>query len=214
MKLKKIASLALAGIMAVSMLAGCKDGGNSNSGSSSENTNTATGVSAEFYGYLSQASQNLITLSDDSKVDAALEKVVAGLSESEVNAYYTSKWNAGYVGDLSNKMAAVDVLDCKTTLQAIKNDTDKAVTTVNVFVNGKGMPTSTFLKAVAESTDGIIAAFPTKGGKDVTNEYTYTGSVSVTSTDFVDTQGVTRTVSFIALSITQTPTKISNTAFV
>ena len=27
MKLKKIASLALAGIMAVSMLAGCKDGG-------------------------------------------------------------------------------------------------------------------------------------------------------------------------------------------
>ena len=31
MKLKKIASLALAGIMAVSMLAGCKDGGNSNS---------------------------------------------------------------------------------------------------------------------------------------------------------------------------------------
>ena len=30
MKLKKIASLALAGIMAVSMLAGCKDGGNSN----------------------------------------------------------------------------------------------------------------------------------------------------------------------------------------
>ena len=32
MKLKKIASLALAGIMAVSMLAGCKDGGNGNSG--------------------------------------------------------------------------------------------------------------------------------------------------------------------------------------
>ena len=32
MKLKKIASLALAGIMAVSMLAGCKDGGNGNNG--------------------------------------------------------------------------------------------------------------------------------------------------------------------------------------
>ena len=38
MKLKKIASLALAGIMAVSMLAGCKDGGNGNSGSSSSGT--------------------------------------------------------------------------------------------------------------------------------------------------------------------------------
>ena len=36
MKLKKIASLALAGIMAVSMLAGC-NGAASNSGSSSEN---------------------------------------------------------------------------------------------------------------------------------------------------------------------------------
>ena len=35
MKLKKIASLALAGIMAVSMLAGCKDGGKKNGSSSS-----------------------------------------------------------------------------------------------------------------------------------------------------------------------------------
>ena len=40
MKLKKIASLALAGIMAVSMLAGCKDG----SSSSSEPTNPVTPV--------------------------------------------------------------------------------------------------------------------------------------------------------------------------
>ena len=47
MKLKKIASLALAGIMAVSMLTACGEGtGNGNSGSSSTPTTPASGYAA------------------------------------------------------------------------------------------------------------------------------------------------------------------------
>ena len=42
MKLKKIASLALAGIMAVSMLAGCSNGENNNGGNSGDDNTVIT----------------------------------------------------------------------------------------------------------------------------------------------------------------------------
>ena len=74
MKLKKIASLALAGIMAVSMLAGCKDGGNSNSGSSSsENTNTSTGLSAEVLALTALSDWKNVKAEDNAKLNDAIE---------------------------------------------------------------------------------------------------------------------------------------------
>ena len=72
MKLKKIASLALAGIMAVSMLAGCKDGGNSNSGSSSENTNTTSNVTESVLAKSSKAVNNVLTVNADDTLDKAV----------------------------------------------------------------------------------------------------------------------------------------------
>ena len=72
MKLKKIASLALAGIMAVSMLAGCKDGGNGNSGSSSENTNTSGNFTSTVLGKSSELARDMLTVSDDTNIDKAV----------------------------------------------------------------------------------------------------------------------------------------------
>ena len=73
MKLKKIASLALAGIMAVSMLAGCKDGGNGNSGSSSsENTNTTSNVTESVLAKSSKAVNNVLTVNADDTLDKAV----------------------------------------------------------------------------------------------------------------------------------------------
>ena len=74
MKLKKIASLALAGIMAVSMLAGCKDGGNGNSGSSSsENTNTSTGLSAEVLALTALSDWKNVKAEDNAKLNDAIK---------------------------------------------------------------------------------------------------------------------------------------------
>ena len=75
MKLKKIASLALAGIMAVSMLAGCKDGGNSNSGSSSENTNQNTGYSAYILDKTDVA-KLYVTAEDDARLTSAVKQLL------------------------------------------------------------------------------------------------------------------------------------------
>ena len=85
MKLKKIASLALAGIMAVSMLAGCKDGGNSNSSSSSENTNTATGYSAMLAEELKDtAAKKYVTFADSNSDKTALEDLLGNFTNSDI----------------------------------------------------------------------------------------------------------------------------------
>ena len=78
MKLKKIASLALAGIMAVSMLAGCKDGGNgtNNGGASSDNSNTNSGYSAYVLNMSNAGDSKSIVAADDAKLNAAVENFV------------------------------------------------------------------------------------------------------------------------------------------
>ena len=97
MKLKKIASLALAGIMAVSMLAGCKDGGNSNSGSSSENTNAASGYSAMLGEAVSDTVKDMdyVTFSDNDKDKTALATAVKSVGSKDV-------YNASNVGTLTS----------------------------------------------------------------------------------------------------------------
>ena len=94
MKLKKIASLALAGIMAVSMLAGCKDAGNGNSGSSSENTNTTSGYSAMLAKELKDtAALKYVTFADNNSDKTALEDWLGNFANSTIIS------NTGKVGD-------------------------------------------------------------------------------------------------------------------
>ena len=77
MKLKKIASLALAGIMAVSMLAGCKDGTTEDGGASSQPETPVVSNAAEYANYmLSGPEKNIFTFSSNSDLDAKLKKVV------------------------------------------------------------------------------------------------------------------------------------------
>ena len=72
MKLKKIASLALAGIMAVSMLAGCKDGTSQEDPSSSSQVPT-TSKPAEYANYmLSDMEKSIFAFTSSSTLNEAL----------------------------------------------------------------------------------------------------------------------------------------------
>ena len=76
MKLKKIASLALAGVMAVSMLAGCKS---NNSGSTGDQGNTVvetTGIAKELNDVQIAGSDVQINFTSDSTLDAYFAKAV------------------------------------------------------------------------------------------------------------------------------------------
>ena len=78
MKLKKIVSLALAGVMAVSMLAGCaNNGGNGGNDSGKEPvTQPATGVAAAFNDAQSSTNKAKVVFSNDASLDAALAKAI------------------------------------------------------------------------------------------------------------------------------------------
>ena len=114
MKLKKFAAMMLAGVMAVSMLAGCegKAADNDSDGDKGNGTTQTTGVSAVVYENLSQASKNIVKLSDDASLNASLQKVVddylnvADASNMYANGFVDS--NSAIITNLKAELIARD----------------------------------------------------------------------------------------------------------
>ena len=84
MKLKKIASLMLAGVMAVSMLAGCSTANNNNGDSGDDNDNVVTPTSIVTAVNNGQSATNAVKIdfTSDATLDAALSKAVKAMGES------------------------------------------------------------------------------------------------------------------------------------
>ena len=189
MKLKKIASLALAGIMAVSMLAGCKDGGSSSS-SSSENTTPATGVSAEFASYLKDNKN--VTFANDAEYQGYLSKILKNLDpkHDELDAIKTiDDSNGDFVDEvvdvLKNNVngygtAGISSLNAN---NPVSVGTDTVI--ANAYVAPGSMSQSVVLKAVADELNGSIcdAAFQDfyvdQAATDTRYDYKYNGNVSI-----------------------------------
>ena len=91
MKLKKIASLMLAGVMAVSMLAGCK--GSANSGEEENPVVPTTGIVADANGVLTDDQKEIFSYVGSTNLDAILKEIAADtkkLPESEIEKAYNS----------------------------------------------------------------------------------------------------------------------------
>ena len=89
MKLKKIASLMLAGVMAMSMLAGCNnlsDGGNTEGEGEGQTPPATSGYSATLENYLSDEVKDMenVTFRDNAEQATALENAVKNISAAEV----------------------------------------------------------------------------------------------------------------------------------
>ena len=128
MKLKKIASLALAGVMAVSMLAGC-NGGTSNNGTPDDDggdvvVTTSPVVKAVNDG---QTSGNVVKINftDDSKLNTALQKAVEVYGTDAM----TEQIKAAITNNTGLETKPANVKD----LQYIDNDDDVALNKVNDY---------------------------------------------------------------------------------
>ena len=133
MKLKKIASLALAGIMAVSMLAACGEGtNNGNSGSSSSQPTTASVVSTVKNAIADKNSDLVITVEENTALNDAMKKynedngrLYPELSENDVRTNVLDKVFTDATFYAGNNMLGADVLSdlvdnlAKKTLRAI-----------------------------------------------------------------------------------------------
>ena len=97
MKLKKIASLALAGIMAVSMFAGCAE---TNANSTTTPTPTPTpvsGASSVFAAELNPLASVKITMADDNNLQTALNAAAGNIGSATIIDFTNAVRAAGHV---------------------------------------------------------------------------------------------------------------------
>ena len=110
MKLKKIASLALAGIMAVSMLAGCSDKNTTTDEGNKGDQNQVTAASVADYAnsLLSDKQKSIFKFENSSELTAALQKVAGDskkFTSDDIDDYKdTYSWNDMAVDELATEL--------------------------------------------------------------------------------------------------------------
>ena len=193
MKLKKIASLALAGIMAVSMLAGCKDGGNgtNNGGASSDNSNTNSGYSAYVLNMSNAGDSKSIVADDDAKLNAAVEnfvknkpvnfekmsttrdlKLLNSANHPDVNV-----WMAQAARDMSGATAVTTGNGWDTVLGVGENK-DKDKTAYGIYYISAAMNDDVIDNLVADKIDEIAGVISAKFVPAEEDDYSFTVSAT------------------------------------
>ena len=184
MKLKKIASLMLAGIMAVSMLAACGSAPVEEDPSSSETP--ATGVSATFASYLKNGKR--VEFADDDTYQGYLS---AGLDAADpkwddMNAIKSvqSAKDWGVYNEVVKKIDANEVdFKNRATIENFSKVTNaEDETFVSMYAAPGKLSQNVVLKGVAEAldqylADGVLVNYYENNGTRY--DYDYTGSVSM-----------------------------------
>lgn len=115
MKLKKIVSLALAGIMAVSMLTACGEGDSNSTVTPPVDNTTSTGLSAQLGAEASDLTNSKVTFADSTALNNALKHAVGNIGDRSISeAFIRNINNVTYLGDVQNwpaVAAAVGVLE-------------------------------------------------------------------------------------------------------
>ena len=211
MKLKKIASLMLAGIMAVSMLAGCKTGTTTDDG----NTDVKP-VASDAVAIMNDA-QSAVKFDNDADFDAALAAAAKKATHKNVKgADYeiTPVEDDPVYKELKKKLdvdANLVAKDNDIFFNALPESADKGgrskMLTGLWKVEANGLTEKAALEQVAAEMKGKIGKnekYPdTVTLTDGTYAATYTGTVSIVTVNTSDS-GETETAYYIAVSVTQT----------
>ena len=231
MKLKKIASLALAGVMAASMLAGCNttSNGNDQPTQPEEPTTPATGYYAPFEDRLSALACENISMSDSSDLNAALQTAMDFAPNSKI------AWDYNWDANNTVKFIASSGLDdqAQVAKELIKGaDTDResmgkatATSTVRVLnplmgevaydkdnvdvvmlyaVDG-GLSTSAAVMEVADKLDGdikaLVRSYDAADNQESTHDAVYTYTGSVSADTITLDADHGKSVTFVAVEI-------------
>ena len=217
MKLKKIASLMLAGIMAVSMLAGCKSGTPDSKPNEGEEENTASGYSA----MLGEKAADMLkandrddkfTFTDDSDDQKALkEAILSNTVEQNIDnavkgVNIKGAWESGEAGAVAvdvafrNKVSAgkFDIADLDTVGFSM-NDT----TFANVWVANGSVDMDSVMDYIYDDVESYLkGADTTYAWVDVGDvNYTYDISVSVENVALKYDTTKSGSVNFIAVTV-------------
>ena len=213
MKLKKIASLMLAGVMAVSMLAGCQTGSNGN-GEEPEvpavpsTSDAASSLHDNMIGTARRKSSPVA----NADLDAALKKAVDTYFQ---NGDFEKIKNVATVTHADGKIydALVDAMGAKKSIvDNLTNKVDKVTTAVKLYAVEASTSDAYALEMVANQIEDSIAGLKLKSDKATTSwqyDYAYTISASIVTKPISSSivTGAATGVKYIAVAVTQTPTK-------
>ena len=232
MKLKKIASLALAGVMAVSMLAGCSTTDVAPIPDPDEDNGVVTtaGYSKTFEDTLSEYADRRISMSDSAELNAKLNTAIGNVSSSLMTEFhkvnmdvvdlldykFTYKQNAvdWMIDDLGGEGVVMSQHDAFEALvpkpDEFVEDSNLDKTVIMLFAVDNAVDENAAVKQIANKLDAEIrrlyndndstpeGSFHKKVDHTTLN-YTYTGSVSVASKNWVDVTTVG--MHFVAVQI-------------
>ena len=217
MKLKKIASLALAGVMAVSMLAGCSNGTKPDDGEKDPVVNT--GMTGSVIAALDEDTTKNVEFTADSNLEAVLKKAIQNAGYNGLDDIKASTLNA-IDSDISknSQLANVGV----TSDGSKDSDKKESNATIVVTLEGNGMNETTVAKQLAAEIDKknvgkasnknvgwdelpeYSYTFQDDDGKDFWYDFDYTAGVAVVD---VSNAVTGETTYVVAVTVTRTPTQ-------
>ena len=219
MKLKKIASLALAGIMAVSMLAGCKDGTNQEEPSSSSQVPATTNVVTYANDALTGAQKNVYTFHDNSALNQALQAVATDKTKCTAtkieNAYTKYAWgtqDADLRDDVKGKLdGSLTFKDAYGTFDdsSVPENNGKTLNYIEVSILSGELSE----KAVAEATATYFAKYMGQLADAATEngvKYALSYSADISAIKVESPQNSAKTAWVVAVMITKTATQQAN----
>ena len=230
MKLKKIVSLALAGIMAVSMLTACGEGDSNSTVTPPVDNTTPTGLSAQLGAEASDLTNSKVTFADSTALNNALKHAVGNIGDRSIDEAFNRNINAvTYLGNMRRwdaVRAAVGVLedDMDVDVDMSTAAVDPVGATVNglnpsnaqydennyntvmLFAVDSGVLMTNIIEQLSNLIDGdmddLVTSFnaPANSANEHEVSYHYTCSVASTSKTFVDAD-TTFGVTFVAVEI-------------
>ena len=230
MKLKKIASLALAGIMAVSMLTACGDNISEQPPVDNGNDTTpATGYSATFEGRLSDRGDANISMSDNDALNNALKAAMDFASDSHIAFDYGINYNhkVNFVegkanGTDLNQVAAELIKAADTDKESMEKDVAEIFNVLNpndnkddykkdnldvvmLYVVDGGLSTDAAVMEVADELnkemEDLVRSYNTKGTNNSTVENVYTYTGSVSADTISLDADHGKSMTFVAVEI-------------
>ena len=208
MKLKKIASLALAGVMAVSMLAGCSGNGSNGDNNNSGNTVVEPGTSSivtAFNNGQDEDNKAEVDFTSSSMLDAALQKAVENAGDdtaaNTIQLLIYGLTGQGYTETNAGYYVPNDFND-----DAEVNGEKVTMIEVKSYSSSKYWSETAVLEQAARDVDDVIADFKADTKTNAMKEgdtyfaYTYTGNASMVAA----TQESGTTTYYVAYTITRT----------
>ena len=228
MKLKKIVSLALAGIMAVSMLTACGEGDSNSTVTPPVDNTTSTGLSAQLGAEASDLTNSKVTFADSTALNNALKHAVGNIGDRTISQAFIQSINSvTYLGNMQawNAVAAAvgvleDDMDVDVAMLASENWTvnglnptdaqydENNYNTVMLFAVDSGVEMTSIIEQLSnlidDDMDDLVTSFDVTNVNNDSNQhevsYHYTCSVASTSKTFVDAD-TTFGVTFVAVEI-------------